>query len=129
MQSRDIILKLLLGLLAVFVFSCKQSQPARQQPPAGGNENLASITVDQNIQEKTVEGVASGFDCAVVSVLCPSTHRAADYTTGIFTDDKEFYFVVNIPQSFMTEYFLELWRWPAKSTTLTTTLSNRKKLM
>lgn len=56
---------------------------------------------------ETIEGIASGFDCAVVGVLCPTTHRAADYTTGIFTDKGEFYFVVNIPQSFMTQYFLE----------------------
>jgi len=54
-----------------------------------------------------VEGVASGFDCAGVGVLCPSTHRAADYTTGLFTDDEQFYFVVNTPHSFLTQHFLE----------------------
>ncbi|MCG3157738.1 MAG: hypothetical protein DKINENOH_04374 [bacterium] len=59
------------------------------------------------IRVKTIAGEASGFDCAVVQVLCPSTHRAADFTTGIFTPQKEFYFIVNIPQSFMTQYFLE----------------------
>ncbi|NIR51668.1 MAG: hypothetical protein GWN61_18925, partial [candidate division Zixibacteria bacterium] len=62
---------------------------------------------DSSKQIETVEGVTSGFDCAVVGLLCPSTHRAADYTTGIFTDDKQFYFVVNIPQSFLTQYFLD----------------------
>lgn len=30
--------------------------------------------------DKTVQGAVSGFDCAVVEVLCPATHRVADYT-------------------------------------------------
>jgi hypothetical protein len=57
--------------------------------------------------DETVTGVLSGFDCAVVGVLCPTTHRGADYTTGVFTEDEEFYFVVNIPQSFLQQYFRE----------------------
>lgn len=56
---------------------------------------------------QTVSGQLSGFDCAVVGVLCPSTHRGADYTTGVFTDDEAFYHIVNIPQSFLRQYFLE----------------------
>lgn len=56
---------------------------------------------------KTVTGRLSGFDCAVVGELCPTTHRGGDYTTGVFTDDGSFYFVVNIPQSFLTQYFRE----------------------
>lgn len=55
----------------------------------------------------TVSGQLSGFDCAVVGELCPTTHRGGDYTTGVFTEDESFYFVVNIPQSFLTQYFLE----------------------
>lgn len=55
----------------------------------------------------TVTGQLSGFDCAVVGVLCPTTHRGADYTTGVFTDDEEFYFIVNIPQTFLQQYFRE----------------------
>lgn len=54
-----------------------------------------------------VEGVLSGFDCAVVGELCPTTHRGADYTTGVFADDETFYFIVNIPQSFLQQYFRE----------------------
>lgn len=57
------------------------------------------------IHGTTVSGELSGFDCAVVGVLCPTTHRGADYTTGVFTDDEQFYFVVNIPQSFLQQYF------------------------
>lgn len=57
--------------------------------------------------DKTVTGVLSGFDCAVVGVLCPTTHRGTDYTTGVFTENDEFFFVVNIPQSFLQQYFRE----------------------
>jgi hypothetical protein len=56
---------------------------------------------------KTVVGELSGFDCAVVGELCPTTHRGADYTTGVFTKDEQFYFIVNIPQSFLQQYFRE----------------------
>lgn len=57
--------------------------------------------------DKTVTGELSGYDCAVVGVLCPTTHRGADYTTGVFTENEEFFFVVNIPQSFLQQYFRE----------------------
>lgn len=57
---------------------------------------------------KTVQGELSGFDCAVVGEYCPTTHRGADYTTGVFNkNDEIFYFVVNIPQSFLQQYFRE----------------------
>lgn len=62
-------------------------------------------TADREQATKTVAGELSGFDCAVVGVLCPTTHRGADYTTGIFTEDEQFYFIVNIPQSFLQQYF------------------------
>ncbi len=56
--------------------------------------------------EKTVWGELSGFDCAVVGEYCPTTHRGADYTTGVFNkEDEIFYFVVNIPQNFLQQYF------------------------
>lgn len=87
----------LMSVVAILL-SCSQKQESKVDPAASLNEKISV---------KTVAGVASGFDCAVVDVLCPSTHRAADFTTGIFTDDRKFYFVVNIPQSFMTQYFLE----------------------
>ncbi len=80
MQSKDIIIKLSLVAMAILFLSCKPTQ----------QDNIASISQEQKTQEKTVAGVASGFDCAVVSVLCPSTHRAADsppdfsLTTRIF---------------------------------------------
>ncbi|MBD3615082.1 MAG: hypothetical protein HUJ22_00815 [Gracilimonas sp.] len=55
---------------------------------------------------KSIEGELSGFDCAVVGEYCPTTHRGADYTTGVFNkEDESFYFVVNIPQSFLQQYF------------------------
>lgn len=88
---------MLFGLFA-FMLGCSQEQT---------EEALAATTLNEKISMHTVIGEVSGFDCAVVALLCPSTHRAGDFTTGIFTAQKEFYFVVNIPQSFMTQYFLE----------------------
>jgi hypothetical protein len=85
--------------IAAILFGC--SQPKQE------DEQDTATSLNEKISVKTVEGEASGFDCAVVDVLCPSTHRAADFTTGIFTAEKKFYFIVNIPQSFMTQYFLE----------------------
>lgn len=71
----------------------------------------ADSKLQDNTQESdgtyTVTGKLSGFDCAVVGSLCPSTHRGADYTTGVYTEDDSFYFVVNIPQSFLQQHFLE----------------------
>lgn len=64
-------------------------------------------TPDATLHEFTITGQLSGFDCAVVGVLCPTTHRGADYTTGVFTDGEEFYFIVNIPQNFLQQYFRE----------------------
>jgi hypothetical protein len=89
---------IMLIAVAALLPGCSQKQTDNQAAPTGLNEKISI---------KTVDGEASGFDCAVVDVLCPSTHRAADFTTGIFTADKKFYFIVNIPQSFMTQYFLE----------------------
>lgn len=65
----------------------------------------AEVNKTGDTEHATVTGELSGFDCAVVGVLCPTTHRGADYTTGVFTDDEEFYFIVNIPQSFLQQYF------------------------
>lgn len=58
-------------------------------------------------EEVTITGQLSGFDCAVVGELCPTTHRGADYTTGVFTEDESFYFIANIPQSFLQQHFRE----------------------
>lgn len=71
---------------------------------------MLGLVTDHNTTSQlhsTVTGELSGFDCAVVGVLCPTTHRGADYTTGVFTENEEFYFVVNIPQSFLQQYFRE----------------------
>lgn len=77
---------------------------------SASSDSSAEHAVSQVSDEPTVKAVTgqlSGFDCAVVGELCPTTHRGADYTTGVFTDDESFYFVVNIPQSFLTQYFRE----------------------
>lgn len=79
---------------------------ASSDPTAERNNDAQAESQDEPIV-KTVTGTLSGFDCAVVGQLCPSTHRGADYTTGVFTEDDEFYFVVNVPQSFLQQHFLE----------------------
>lgn len=95
-------LNYLLGVcLLLLLLSVCQRQPNKHTHDGDVNEPLHEIAT------LTVAGTVSGFDCAVVGVLCPSTHRGADYTNGIFTDEEEFYFVVNIPQSYMRQYFLE----------------------
>lgn len=71
----------------------------------GFETDYKAYITDAEAPHKTVTGVVSGFDCAVVGVLCPTTHRGADYTNGVFTEDEEFYFIVNIPQSFLRQYF------------------------
>lgn len=80
---------------------------AADSDPGAKQEDPAPAESQDEPTVKTVTGQLSGFDCAVVGELCPTTHRGADYTTGVFTDDKSFYFVVNIPQSFLTQYFRE----------------------
>jgi len=97
-MKRCIFPSIILIAVAVLLLACSQKQEGKAD---------ATTSLNEKISVKTVEGEASGFDCAVVEVLCPSTHRAADFTTGIFTPNQEFYFVVNIPQSYMTQYFLE----------------------
>ncbi len=96
-MRRNVIISIILLFSIAFLFysniNALQAAPQDEQS-------------ESSKQVKTVEGVTSGFDCAVVGLLCPSTHLGADYTRGIFTDDKQFYFVANIPQSFLTQYFL-----------------------
>lgn len=92
----------------LIVGGCRSDSGARSTD--GGEAHAAhpeESTSPDDSQVKTVTGQLSGFDCAVVGQLCPSTHRGADYTTGVYTNDDAFYFVANIPQSFLTQYFLE----------------------
>lgn len=71
------------------------------------HNDIHSHSLELELDEVTVSGELSGFDCAVVGVLCPTTHRGADYTTGVFTENETFFFIVNIPQSFLQQYFRE----------------------
>lgn len=76
-------------------------------PDKGESSELQWDDQPMQATSRTVVGELSGFDCAVVGVLCPTTHRGADYTTGVFTEDETYYFIVNIPQSFLQQYFRE----------------------
>jgi hypothetical protein len=70
-----------------------------------GGEVASPERAEIETSKKTISGELSGFDCTVVGRLCPTTHRGADYTTGVFIEEEEFYFIVNIPQSFLQQYF------------------------
>lgn len=94
---------LLIAALGMLVTGCGSDSDAQSSP----EEEHVHEAAQDGPGEKTVSGELSGFDCAVVGELCPTTHRGADYTTGVFTEDETFYFVVNIPQSFLTQYFRE----------------------
>lgn len=91
---------------------CTIAAGCRTDHGAGTDPGVAHAAVqDDHAHDvpsvKTVTGRVSGFDCAVVGELCPTTHRGGDYTSGVYTEDGSYYFVVNIPQSFLTQYFLE----------------------
>lgn len=97
-------------VLATFIIAvgCQSDQEATTEnsgEPHATPTHEVSSSNDSVV--RSVTGTLSGFDCAVVGQLCPSTHRGGDYTTGVFTEDESFYFVVNIPNSFLTQYFLE----------------------
>lgn len=95
---------LLAATTSLLVIGCgANSDPSAAQEAPGAAESQPQ----NGPVVRTVSGQLSGFDCAVVGELCPTTHRGADYTTGVFTDEESFYFVVNIPQSFLTQYFRE----------------------
>lgn len=93
-------------LLTLFVMSMAiVGFEAERNADVEGSETDRPDRAEVETPVKSVTGQLSGFDCAVVGVLCPTTHRGADYTTGVFTEEKQFYFIVNIPQSFLQQYF------------------------
>ena len=100
------IILLFIACSSMVVAGCRSDQTASANPADGGVGHSAA-RASAEPAPTTVEGRVSGFDCAVVGELCPTTHRGGDYTTGVYTSDGDFYFVVNIPQSFMSQHFLE----------------------
>jgi hypothetical protein len=68
-----------------------------------------------------ITGVISGAHCAVNGMACPPTHdlRRAELP-GIFTKDKKFYFVTNVPQEFLAQ-------WPAKDVTVEGTVYEKDR--
>lgn len=96
-----LILSVIVGLSATAYISESKIYHKVNRADVPNNGSLAQ----SNQGTEMIKGELSGFDCAVVGVLCPTTHRGADYTTGVFTEDSTFYFIVNIPQSFLQQYF------------------------
>lgn len=97
----------LLVLVACTITAGCQLDSDAETPVREAQAQEHTQAADDEPRMESVTGQLSGFDCAVVGELCPSTHRGGDYTTGVFTEDESFYFVVNIPNSFLTQYFLE----------------------
>lgn len=97
---------LLIAASCLIAAGCRTDHDASADPGAA-DAGVHEAHIHEEPSAKTVTGLVSGFDCAVVGELCPTTHRGGDYTTGVYTDDGSYYFVVNIPQSFLTQYFLE----------------------
>lgn len=100
MYTRKIESSLITVCICMIAFACDSNRERNTEAHDHEHDQEGPVT-------EVVTGRLSGFDCAVVGSLCPSTHRGADYTTGVYTDDGAFYFIVNIPQSFLRQYFLE----------------------
>lgn len=63
-------------------------------------------------KEGKVSGVISGAHCGAMGMACSPSHdlRRAELP-GVFTKDNKFYFVVNVPQTFLAQ-------WPVKDVTV-----------
>ena len=73
-----------------------------------GDDNSAEITLARKVRELRLKGVVSGFECGTVNIPCPEEHKDKHETLGLFNEqDSEFTFMVNIPQSFFKQYFLD----------------------
>ena len=94
-----------LVLLLALLVGCT-TVPENRETGQVQQDEVREVSGESITRTVTIEGVVSGFDCAVVDYLCPTTHRGADYTNGLFTDNKGWYFIVNIPQAFLTDHFL-----------------------
>ncbi|MFA3781499.1 hypothetical protein ABRY23_00370 [Melioribacteraceae bacterium 4301-Me] len=66
---------------------------------------LFTISAYASGSEGKVTGVISGAHCALNGMACPSNHNLTrEELPGIFTKDKKFYFITNVPQSFLAQW-------------------------
>ena len=72
-------------------------------------------------KEGKVTGVISGAHCGVDGMACGKSHdlRRAELP-GIFTKDKKFYVLANVPQSFLAQ-------WPVQDVTVEGTIYEEEK--
>ena len=66
------------------------------------------VSLARKVRELQVKGIISGFDCATVNIPCPEEHVTHKETLGLMNEEKEnFSFIVNIPQTYLQQYFLD----------------------
>lgn len=66
------------------------------------------VSLARKVRELQVSGIISGFDCATVNIPCPEEHSDHHETLGLMDEEKDdFSFIVNVPQTFLKQYFRE----------------------
>ena len=69
---------------------------------------IFAFTVFAGGKDGKVTGVISGAHCALNGMACPPNHDLTRAELpGVFTKEGKFYFLTNVPQSFLAQ-------WPAK---------------
>lgn len=73
---------------------------------------VLAFTVIAGSKDGKVTGVISGAHCAINGMACPPNHDLTrEELPGVFTKEGKFYFLANVPQSFLAQ-------WPAKNITV-----------
>ncbi|GEM_PF-5045960 len=73
---------------------------------------VLAFTVIAGSKDGKVTGVISGAHCAINGMACPPNHDLTrEELPGVFTKEGKFYFLTNVPQSFLAQ-------WPAKNITV-----------
>jgi hypothetical protein len=82
---------------------------------------LFSLTAFAAGRDGKVTGVISGAHCGVSGMVCSPTHdlRRSELP-GVYTKDNKFYFLVNVPQSFIAQ-------WPLKEITVEGTVYEKDR--
>jgi len=73
--------------------------------------------------EGKISGVISGAHCGAMGMACSATHdlRRAELP-GVFTKDNKFYFVANVPQTFLAQ-------WPVKDVSVEGTIYENERVI
>jgi len=84
-------------------------------PFSSCEEEDQAVSLARKVRELQLKGLVSGFECATVNIACPEEHRHHLETLGMIESRKKnFTFIVNIPQSYLKQFFLDTLRIKAK---------------